>query len=212
MKRKTFILTLLLSIALVSCAPAVEQTVVVPPTSTIFWITPVPSPIGQPTITPRVIEPFIPSNNTEDISKIIFELYSIKPECTHSFFIDDPDIKDKVKFLDVEDSNSLNISWVQAISYSPDNTREAYIACVADSAESQGCFDHVYVKNKSSGKVYEIEFHGHLPWRPIFNITWIGNDALAFTENSSPQVDTIYVIDLIKREYLYYSLYYGQCE
>jgi len=212
MKRRTLVLALLLSIVLVACAPTIAQISVVPPTSTIFWITPVPSPIGQPTITPRVIEPFVPSNTTQDISKIIVELYSIKPECTHSVFVDDPDIKDKVKFLDIEDSKNLNISWVQAISYSPDNTREAYIACVAGSPESQGCFDHVYVKNKASGKVFEIEFHGHLPWRPIFHITWIGNDVLAFTENSSPQVDTIYAIDLTKREYLYYSLYYGQCK
>ncbi len=212
MKRKTSILALLLSIGLFSCAPAKVQTPAVAPTSTIFWITPVASPFGQPTITPRVIEPFVPNNGTEDISNIIVQIYPIKPECAHSVFMDDPDIKTKVKFLDVAEPNKLDISWVQAISYSPDKNRQAYIACVTDSTESQGCSDHVYVKNESSGEVFEIEFHGHQSGRPIFNITWIGNDVIAFTENSSPQVDTIYAIDLAKKEYLYYSLYYGQCE
>jgi hypothetical protein len=211
MKRKTIILALLLSIGLLSCAPTIQTPTIVP-TSTIFWITPVASPTGQPTITPRVIEPFIPSNNTEDISNIIVQIYSIKLECTHSVFIDNPELKTKVEFLDVEEPDKLDISWVQAITYSPDKSRQAYIACIVGSVESQGCSDHVYVKDKTSSKVFEIEFHGHQSWRPILNITWIGNDVLAFTESSSPQVDTIYAIDLAKREYLYYSLYYGQCE
>jgi len=212
MKRKTSILALLLSIGFFSCVPSIELNPAVAPTSTIFWITPIASPTRNPTITPRVIEPFIPYNGSDDISNIIVQIYPIKPECAHSVFIDDPDLKTKIKFHKVAEPNKLDISWVQAISHSPDQSRQAYIACVSGSTESQGCSDHVYVKNESSGDVIEIEFHGHLSWRPIFNITWIGNDVITFTENSSPQVDTIYAIDLVEKEYLYYSLYYWQCE
>ncbi len=222
MKTKTLASALLFSVALISCAPVIEsapkaipvftETPTIAPTSTIFWITPVFSLTVEPTITPDFVEPFIPQNNTDDISNIVVQIYSIKPECAHSVFIEHPDIKTKVEFTEITEPSLLDVRWVQAVANNPDKNRQATITCVADSPEWQGCYDHVYMKDQSSLKVYEIGVDGHLPWRPIFNIIWIGNDVLAFTENSSPAVDTIYAIDVNKKEYVYYSSYYGQCK
>ena len=222
MKNKIFFLVLIFSLSLSSClsqgnyvvteeSPATEISEIAP-TSTLFWITPVPPLTALPTITPKIIEPFIPNSSDTDISNIIVQIYSIEPACTHSVFIDDPDIKSKVKFLDIAEPDSLNIKWVQAISYSPDKSHQAYIACVSTSPDSQGCSDHVYIKNNSSGKVFDIEFYGHQSWRPVFGVIWIGNNIVAFTENANPQVDTIYAVDLNKVEYAYLSLYYGHCK
>ena len=222
MKNKKFIPAFILFLFLISCvsqrnlatteSAATAEIPAITPTSTVFWITPVFSLTELPTMTPRVIEPFIPGANDSDISDIIVQIYSIEPACTHSIFIDNPSIKTKVKFLNVAEPDKLDIKWVQAISYSPDKSQQAYIACVATSPDSQGCSDHVFIKNNSTGKVFDIEFYGHESWRPVFGVTWIGNNIVAFTENANPQVDTIYAVDLNKVEYVYLSLYYGHCK
>ena len=222
MKIETFICVLLLSIALTSCASAntsvsaIEPVSTEPfnilPTNTVFWITPAFSLTVEPTITPEFVQPYIPKNKVDDISKIIVQIYSIKPECAHSAFIEHPDLTTKVKFTEIIEPDLLEIRWIQTIANSPNEQRQAFIACVADLPEWHGCYDHLYIRGQSSHKVYEIGIDGHLPWRPIFHSIWIGNDILAFTENSSPAVDIIYAIDLNKKEYVYYSYYFGQCK
>jgi hypothetical protein len=92
------------------------------------------------------------------------------------------------------------------LSASADNvgyTRRAFVACKVDT-----CSNQLFVREKSSGRVYAIEWGTDVSSHPIYWLTWLDSDILIFFQLLDQTYGQIIAINYETRELLYSAFAY----
>ena len=177
--------------------------------TTSLTYTPVPSDTPIPTvtflITPKITAtPINASIETDDdLNQLIEQLYpmpcigfnfakSTKTDVLHA---------SKLNLIEVDLQPDSKQYWVSEVADNVDQSRRAFVAC-----KPELCQDKIYVQNRKTGIVYEIDWDHRMPWRPIQWITWINNDTLSFLQSSNPDHALIIAINFDKSEVLYEAI------
>ncbi len=127
----------------------------------IMWPTPIL------TATPIVLL----KTTKEEAKNIIDQLYKVDPQCKLDILNTDdmPVKKPNLTFQKSEIRPDPEKVWISEIADNPTKTLRAFVAC-----DPSLCQQKLFLEHRQSGIIYELNWEGRIPYRPISRIMWIG--------------------------------------
>lgn len=180
--------------------PTVAKTVLaLPSQSPGLW----PTPILTAT-------PIVPSDTTmEEAKNIIDQLYKVDSQCRLDI-LNTKDVhvqKPNLTFQTSEIRPNPEKFWISEIADNPTKTLRAFVAC-----DPNLCQQALFLENRDNGIVYEMNWEGRIPYRPISQITWIGNDLITFVHSTNPNDAIIATIQTTEEKFIFYWLVHYPCK
>ena len=142
-------------------------------------------------------------NSDDDLKNLINQIYPF-PCIGYNYAkapLSDVNHASELTFIEVDVQPDPNKYWVSEIADNADGSRQAFVACKPDF-----CQDKIYVQDKKSQKVYEVDWDARMAWRPIQWITWINDSILVFLQSANPDHAMVLAVDFEKREVLYQAV------
>jgi hypothetical protein len=188
----------------------VEQAGSQTPTVTISELvntTPSTNPLPLITATPIVYT----GNTYRELSAVISDEYSLT-KCVISVLHLEGALAGTPKFTEMTSGLDARMLRVEEISDSLSGNHRAYLVLEPHSCTDGECFQNkVYIEERTTRTLYQLDWDGYMSWRPISRLIWIGNEMLVFSHPSNPHISQIVGISMVERDFLFYSIAYGEC-
>jgi hypothetical protein len=144
----------------------------------------------------------------EQMEVLIDQLYKVDSRCkldilnAKSISVQLP----KIEFI--KSSVLINSTnwWVSEMADNPSKDLRAFIAC-----DPNFCQQKVFLENRDGSSIQEVNWSGRIPYRPISQVMWIGDNLLTFAHQTGPNDAVIAAVQVREKKFLFYWLVGHPC-